>query len=111
VLEGKRRRSFGGAELRGHDERSAKKLLADALRELGSDRKAVRAMKQNAPVKQSLVWLMKTRTTMSNDWIGKELSVGNRRNITRAVAAVRQGGTREMHRLRKQLEKMSQRPD
>jgi hypothetical protein len=112
VLKRKRRRSFDGAAMHGHDEPAARRLLADALLELGVERKTVRAMKKNEPLKQSLVWLLKTRTTMSNDWIDEQLSLGDRRNITRAVAAGRNRRSREMRSLRKRLEMiMSQCPD
>jgi len=68
-------------------------------------------MKKTAELKQGLVWLLKKKHLVGNAWISQELNIGNRRNITRAVAAFDHARSRSVRALRTRLEEMSQRPD
>ena len=97
--------------MRMHDQGAARALLEQALHEVGVSLVEVRAMKKTAELKQGLVWLLKKKSLVGNAWISQELNMGNRRNITRAVAAFDHARSRPVRALRTRLEEMSQRPD
>lgn len=102
-IAGRKRASYRGEGLRAHDEREAQRLLAAGLVRLGLTQKAAAALKQTDPRKQALAWLIKTRTVMRDEWLGKHLPMGHRSNISRAVSVFRTAETREHKRLRKLL--------
>lgn len=90
LLVGRQRSSYDEAEsLRTHDERTGDKLLAAGLRRLGLRVEEAAALKQSDPRKQSLAWLVKSRTVVDDAWISTRLAMGHRSNVSRAVSAFR----------------------
>lgn len=102
-VAGRKRASYRGAGLRAHDEREAARLLAAGLAQLGLTEEAASCLKQTDPRKQALVWLIKSRTVMRDEWLGSRLRMGHRSNISRAVSAFRDSESRVHKRLRKLL--------
>ena len=103
VVGEKKRESFSGEELRGYDESAAKELLESGLRALGETLGSVRTMRCNDPRKQALAWLIKRNTMAGDKWITRELEMGHRSNLSRAVSAFRSERSRTIRRLKRKL--------
>ncbi|MBU1692765.1 MAG: transposase [Verrucomicrobia bacterium] len=86
-LKGRRRESYRGENLFRHDDRTAESLLLAGLKALGLALGAVQAMKKSAPEKQALLWLVKTKTVVGDEWVVARLNGGHRSNVSRAVRA------------------------
>jgi REP element-mobilizing transposase RayT len=105
VLEGKKRRSYRGGSTRGHDEREAQRLLREGIRIVGLPNREAGATKKTDPRKLALAWLIRSRTTMGNQWISDRLCMGHEVNVSQGVRRVREGSSKELKRLRARLEK------
>lgn len=68
---------------RSHGEEEACRLLQRGLEHLGLEETELRAMKRNDERKLALARLIRTRTSVSNQWIARELSLGHVSSITR----------------------------
>ena len=103
AVAGRKRSSYRGEGLRGHDEREARKLLKMGIERLGLNTMDIaRARKTNAK-KQALAWLVKSRATVSDEWICERLNMGHRSNISRAVRAFRAATDPERKKLKRIL--------
>ena len=103
VVREKKRESFSGEELRAYDESAAKQLLESGLRALGETPGSVRPMRCNDPRKQALAWLIKRNTMAGDEWITREIDMGHRSNVSRAVSAFRSESSRTVKRLKRKL--------
>jgi len=99
VVEGKRRETYGGEEMREHDERAAERLLVQGLERLGLKREALEGLKKSDARKQVLAWWLRSRTTVSVAWIQEQLKLGFRTSVSNAVACVKSGDDPELLRL------------
>ena len=77
--------------------------MAQSVQQLKLTEKAARSLKQADPRKQTLVWLIKSRTVLRDEWLVSRLHMGHRSNISRAISAVRNPKSREHERLQKLL--------
>jgi putative transposase len=68
---------------RSHGEEEACRLLQRGLEHLGLEETELRAMKRNDERKLALARLIRTRTSVSTQWIARELSLGHVSSITR----------------------------
>jgi putative transposase len=89
AVTGHQRASYEGAALQRHDEDEAERLVSGALTQLGMLSEELATRKRNDPAKQAVAWLVKGRTVVSDTWIVKRLEMGDRTNVSRAVAAFR----------------------
>jgi REP element-mobilizing transposase RayT len=89
VVGERKRKSFHGEALTGHDEGEARRLLERALECLGIDLGAVEAMKKSDVRKQALAWLIKSNAVVGDEWVCQNLGMGDRSNISRAVGRFR----------------------
>jgi REP element-mobilizing transposase RayT len=103
TLNGKKQGSFGGRMLAEHNEKRAKELVNVARRTLEMTAKDLQNLRKTDTRKQGVAWLIKTRTVMTNDWIDRELNMGSRTNIYKAVQAMENARTSEAKKLKKML--------
>ena len=92
------------AESRSTDRREAAPPLTTpgyvpSVETLGS----VRPMRCNDPRKQALAWLIKRNTMAEDEWVTRELDMGHRSNVSRAVSAFRSESSRTIRRLKRKL--------
>ena len=73
------------------------------LRALGETPGSVRPMRCNDPRKQALAWLIKRNTMAGDEWITREIDMGHRSNVSRAVSAFRSESSRTVKRLKRKL--------
>lgn len=102
-LKGKKRASFGGRILKAHDEHVALQMIKEGWEELGIEQDAFLRMPKSAPRKGGVAWLLRNRTVMTYDWIGRALGMGSRINIYRQVKVIEEGRSREARRIRNRL--------
>ncbi len=77
-----------GEQRRAHDEYEAECLLDAALKALNITEAALLQLRFNHPVKQAIVWLLKSNTTVTGVWLADRLRMGNRSNVSRALTAI-----------------------
>lgn len=78
-----------------------KELLEKGLRDLKLDGEQVKALPKNDFRKQSLAWLVRSRTSMKNDWVIEHLGMETRTSMYHAVKMFREGNHVKVRRLRK----------
>ncbi len=105
IATGRKRHSYAGEMLRKHDAAEAGALLKRGLESLGLTLDEARKLRQNDPCKQALIWLVKSRTVVPDQWIQEKLRVGNRSNVSRAVSACRAEISGDVRRWKKILHK------
>ncbi len=104
VLRTKRKRSsFSGPEIRMHNERGSLRLLSTGLKQLGITSKSLESLPKGAPEKKALVWYVRSKTTVSNDWLSEHIFCGHPSNITRCINAVKDKKNKILNRLVKNL--------
>lgn len=84
-IAGCNRESHAGSATRMHNEEAAKNLLLNAMHKIGVTLETVRQWKTTQPEKQAIVWLLRTSTPVSANWLCEQLHMGHRSNISRAV--------------------------
>ncbi|MBN2161667.1 MAG: transposase [Pontiellaceae bacterium] len=98
-----RRESFSGEEVRAHDEAEAVRLLEAGLRILGLKPSGLADMRKNAPEKQVLAWLLRSRTVVANQWITEHLHCGHSCNVSAFVGNVKRADRGPLMDLRNRL--------
>lgn len=68
---------------RSHGEEEACRLLRRGMEHFGLEETELRAIKRNDARKLAIARLIRTRTSVSNQWIARELSLGHVSSITR----------------------------
>jgi len=106
VLKGHRRESYGGEALRHHEEAGALRLLERGLDALGIRQTDLPAWPKNERRKAVLAWLIRKNTTMSSEWISRQLVMGHTCNVTNYIRGVEQANDRPTRQMRTRLAKM-----
>ena len=86
-MESRKRESYSGEEVKGHDRKRAEELLRKGLQALKVGRGELQSWKTTDERKQALTWLIRSFTQVSCEWICEQLGLGHRSNISRAVRA------------------------
>ena len=81
----------------------AGELLEKGLRMLRSDLETVRGLRKNDVRKQALCWLLKSRSVVSNEWIGERLGMGHWSNSSRAFRAIESPATSAARRMKTRM--------
>jgi len=102
-VKGKQRASYRSEGLCLHDERTARDCLENILSCFGITQDQIRTYRQNDPQKQAVAWYVKSRTVVGDAWICKELDMGSRANVSRAVCAFRYAPDRVRMELKKKM--------
>ncbi|MCP5007379.1 MAG: hypothetical protein GY941_26090 [Planctomycetes bacterium] len=86
-----------------HDERESLCLLSTGLKQLGLTSKTLESLPKGAPEKKALVWYVRSKTTVSNDWLSEHIFCGHPSNISRCINAVKDKKNKILNRLVKNL--------
>ena len=78
-----RRKAVDGAVRQSHDLDEAERLLEAGLKEMALDRAALAELKRSDRRKVALARLIRSRTTVPNEWIARELSLGHVTSVSR----------------------------
>ncbi|MEN7974136.1 MAG: hypothetical protein ABFR47_09925, partial [Verrucomicrobiota bacterium] len=103
IGESGKRASFSGEQARLHDEREALRLLSEGLVLLGIEAESLAGMRKNAPEKQVLAWLLRSRTIVGNQWIAEHLNCGHPCNASAFVGNVKRASDGVLFELRERL--------
>ena len=101
VVDGKKRQSYSGEELRGRDEREAGRLLEKGLEVLRIEE--VKGLAKNDERKQALAWLLKSHTVVGHEWVIESLNMGHRSNVTRAVSRFQKAEGSQIRKLKRKM--------
>jgi putative transposase len=86
-MESRKRESYSGDEMKGHDLKRAQELLRKGLHSLEVEQGELQRWKTTEKRKRALTWLLRSSTQVSSEWICQQLGLGHRSNISRAVRA------------------------
>ncbi|MEI7957111.1 MAG: hypothetical protein WCJ66_18265, partial [Verrucomicrobiota bacterium] len=98
--------SHSGMAVAAHGVREAERLVADGLRELElcDEEEKLRFVRKGDPRKVALATLLRTQTSITNQWIAKRLEMGHDRSVSRLI---RQGSNHnEVRKCLQHLEQM-----
>ncbi len=103
AVGGKRRSSYDRVGLMRHDERVAKEWLDKILMVLSVTLEDVQGLRPSDPLKQAVIWYLRTRTLVTATWLDNQLGVGHASNISRATAAFRKPADLNRQELKKTI--------
>lgn len=95
--------SFSGPEVQMHNERRALRLLSTGLKQLGMTNKTLKALPKGAPEKKALIWYIRSKTTVSNDWLSEYIFCGHPNNIPHSINEVKGKKNKILNRLVKTI--------
>lgn len=75
-MEGKRRDSFCGDEVKQHDLLEAERLFNDGILKLNLFESDLSSFRKSDPRKKVIAWLIRKQTSVRNEWISRRLSMG-----------------------------------
>ncbi|MCP4367129.1 MAG: hypothetical protein GY797_03285 [Deltaproteobacteria bacterium] len=82
-----------------HNERGALRLLSVGLKQLGLTSKTLKSLPKGAPEKKALIWYIRCKTTVSNDWLSEHSFCGHPDNIPRCINEVKDRKNKILNRL------------
>lgn len=88
VMDGKRRDSFVGTEVRKHDVMEARKLLEEGMELVGLRPEELTELKKNDPRKMAVAWMIRRNTAVRNEWISEQLHMGRASKMSYFVKQV-----------------------
>ena len=103
VMEGKRRDSYSGEQVKKHDEREAQRLLSDGLVKLKLDVADLSVLKKGDTRKMVVAWVIRNNTSVRNEWIVQHLHMGRASNLARYVKEVDEATEGQLWKLRKMM--------
>lgn len=99
----RRRESYSGEGVKKHDEKMAYGLLQRGLEQLKVEKVGVQSWKTTDIRKQALVWLIRSSSMVSSEWICEQLGMGHRSNISRAMRRMETFVDRDILKLKKKM--------
>lgn len=102
-VRGRKRDSYLAGGMRRHDESEAVRLLSAAIERLDVSLEELCGRRQTDAVKQAVAWWIKSQTVVGDAWICRQLSMGHRMNISRAVGRYRKATDPEARIIRNML--------
>jgi hypothetical protein len=99
AVEGKRRDSFMGEEIRLHDEQEAERLFQKGLACFGLQEEDLMTLKKGDDRKKVIAWNIRRKTSVNIEWIADRLQMGSRSNFasyTRKVERATDGSLWEL---------------
>jgi len=97
--------NFRGDQRREHGEYMAKEYIKNGLKSLQCSLSDIKEMPQNDIRKQALVWLIKKNTVVTGEWIRKEIDMGGKANISRALHLFDHSKERDIIKIKKKMSK------
>jgi hypothetical protein len=91
-MDSRKRESYSGEEVKGHDLKRAAELLKKGLQALKLEQEELQGLKTTDERKQALTWLIRSSTQVPCEWMCEQLGLGHRSNISRAVRALESQG-------------------
>ena len=108
VQMGERKRSsYSGEEADEHDERMAEALVRAGLKVLGLDEAEVLAGRKGTDEKCLLAWLVRRRTSVTNEWISRRLKMGRPDCLSRYPQRIEETRDRRLLQLRGRLDNIT----
>jgi REP element-mobilizing transposase RayT len=104
ILEGKKRSSYNGEEVKHHDEAEAERYLVEGMAILGLNKQALHSLKKGAKEKAILAWYIRANTTVSRRWLAERLVIGDESRVSRMAGDAKRN--KEYADLRSKLQKL-----
>ncbi len=101
ILPERKKESLSGEAVTDRGVLLAEKQLQKCLETLGLDCETLAKLPKNDLRKQAVAWLLRTHTSVKNDWIQDRLNMGHRNNIARAVRVYEEKESAKARAIRK----------
>ena len=95
--------TYSGKPKQEHHIYAAEQMLEKGLRRLKIQRDALEGMKKSHTSKQVLAWLLRSRTSVSAEWVAKSLYMGHRVNVSKAVYKMKQNQDPVVEKLKEKV--------
>ncbi len=95
--------SFEPQSSQSHDEDAATRLLSEGMKRLDLSPEVLARLRPSDPLVQGLIWSIKTRTVMGDEWVADQIGCGHRSNIGRAVRRFRSSEEDLVRKIREKL--------
>ena len=91
------------AECRKHDELEAERLFRKGLKKTDLDADELCCLRKNNPGKKVIAWYIRKQTSVRNEWIAKQLEMGNISNMSQYIREVEEAKEGLLWKLKKIL--------
>jgi len=88
-LEKRKKGSWAGGAVQGHDQQAAEAWVGQALKRLGWGEAELRRTPKSAAEKEVMAWALRRQTAVERQWIAQRLHMGYETSVTAAVAKLR----------------------
>ena len=105
VMEGNRRDSFVGDEMKRHDMLEAERLLRRGLAQLKLSFSELETLKKCDPRKKVMAWLVRKNTSVKNEWISEKVCMGCASKMSLYVREVAESKTGILYDLREMVKR------
>ena len=89
TIDGNQRSSYGGDEIRLHDERCARVLIQKGLKRLRLTDADLKELPKGHDAKCLLAWLAHSRTMVSHQWLSDHLNMGSATTVSAYIKRAR----------------------
>ncbi len=103
VMEGRRRDSYTGDETRTHDTLEAERLLNGGLKRFKLHLSDLPGLKKSDPRKKAIAWHIRKNTSVKNEWIATQVSMGCVSNKSAYVKEIDEATEGELCTLKEML--------
>jgi hypothetical protein len=103
TVNGNQRASYGGEEIRRHDEHCAEALIGRGMKRLRIREEDLDRLAKGHEAKSALAWLAHTRTMASHQWLSDRLRMGNSTTVSTYIKRVKDVERGTLRDLREKL--------
>ncbi len=86
-----------------YNERMVQRLLSTGLKQLVLTSKTLKSFPKGAPGKKELIWYIRTKTTVSYDWLSEHIFCGHPNSIPHSINVVKGKKNKILNRLVKTM--------
>ncbi len=86
-----------------HNERRALRLLLASPNQLGLTNKTLKSLPKGAPEKKALIWYIRSKTMVSNNWLSGHIFCGHPNNVPHSINEVKGKKNKLLNRLVKTM--------
>ena len=95
--------NYRGEQRQEHTQEAAKRSLEQCLNVLDLTEEELKNLKPVDPRKQLIAWKLKTTTSVTGVWICKQIDMGHRSNLSRALKKIRETKDEDLMKLKEKV--------
>jgi hypothetical protein len=95
--------NYRGEQRREHTQEAAKRSLEQCLKILDLTEEELKKLKPVDPRKQFIAWQLKTTSSVTGIWICKQIDMGHRSNLSRALKKIGETKDEDLMKLKEKV--------